>query len=137
MAKYVGGDLLEITCSHPEFGDFTFNPKAGESFTLNKGGIRTNDDSNSVTSNGIIIQQKNNTLWSFEGPVADDIADDSQSEYLNNVTASSELGTWVFSHISGLILTGKGVPVGDITTDTNTAQMTLKIAGSGKLSKIS
>ena len=59
---FVGGDLLEISASHPEFGDRTFYPKAAESFTLNKGGVRTNDDANSVTSNGTIIQQKNNTL---------------------------------------------------------------------------
>ena len=133
---FVGGYLLEISASHPEFGDRTFYPKAAESFTLNKGGVRTNDDANSVTSNGTIIQQKNNTLWSFEGPVAVEFEDD-QDEYLNNITASSELATWVFTHISGAIYTGKGIPVGDLNTDTNTAQQTLKIAGSGKLSKIS
>lgn len=136
MAKYVGGDMLEITCSHPEHGDFRFDPKANESFTLNKGGVRTNDDANSVTSNGTIIQQKNNTLWNAEGPIAVDMEGE-QSDYLNKVTASSELGTWVFTHISGAVYTGKGIPVGDLSEDTNTAQQTLKIAGSGKLSKIS
>jgi len=136
MAKYIGGDLLEVTCSHPEFGDMKFDPKANESWTLNRGGIRTNDDANSVTSNGTIIQQKNNTLWNAEGPIAVDLEGE-QADYLNNVTASSELGTWVFSHISGAVFTGKGIPVGDLNEDTNTAQQTLKIAGSGKLSKIS
>ena len=62
MAKYVGGDFTEVSCSHPEHGDMKFDPKANESWTLNEGGIRTNDDANSVTSNGKIIQQKNNTL---------------------------------------------------------------------------
>ena len=136
MAKYVGGDFTEVSCSHPEHGDMKFDPKANESWTLNEGGIRTNDDANSVTSNGKIIQQKNNTLWNAEGPIAVDLKGE-QSDYLNKVTESSELGTWVFSHISGAIYTGKGIPVGDLNTDTNTAQLTLKVAGSGKLSKIS
>ena len=136
MAKYVGGDFTEVSCSHPEHGDMKFDPKANESWTLNEGGIRTNDDANSVTSNGKIIQQKNNTLWNAEGPIAVDLKGE-QSDYLNKVTESSELGTWVFSHISGSLFTGKGIPVGDLNTDTNTAQLTLKVAGSGKLSKIS
>lgn len=137
MANFIGGDIIEAVCSHPTLGDFRFQAKSNESFTMDKGGIRTNDDANSVTGAGEMIQQMNRVLWSVEGPVAVDMLSDNEIDGVPKLAASPELGTWTFTHISGAIYKGKGKPVGDIQWDTNTAQKTLKVAGGGQLEKIS
>lgn len=137
MANYIGGDIIEAVCNHPTLGDFRFQAKANESFTLDPGGIRNNDDASGVTGAGEMIQQKNRVLWSLEGPVAVDLMSGNEIDNLPKLAESSEAGTWTLTHISGTIFKGKGVPVGDLQIDTNTAQMTLKVAGGGKLEKIS
>lgn len=130
---YVGGDMIEITCNHPTLGSFNFSTKSNESYTVDPGGIRSNDDANSVTGAGIYLDQMNRVRWSFEGPLMVDFKNDTERDALTKLTKSAELGTWTFSHISGAIWRGKGKPVGDITFDTNNAQMTSKIAGGGEL----
>lgn len=137
MANYVGGDIIEITCSHPEAGDFRFSPKANESFTFDTGGIRNDDDSGNITGSGEQILKKNRKLWSLEGPVAIDFKSDYEGDSLRKLHESSEPGIWTITHITGVIWKGKGHPVGDISIDTNTAQATMKVAGSGYLEKIS
>lgn len=134
---YIGGDIIEATCSHPTLGDFRFSPKANESFTLDPGGIRNNDDSSSVTGDGKMILQKNRILWSLEGPVAVDMLSGNEIEGIPNLMESAEEGVWTLTHISGAIYKGTGVPVGDFNVDTNAANSTLKVAGGGKLEKIS
>lgn len=132
----VGGDILEVFCSHSELGDFRFYPKANESYTLDKGGISTSDDENGITGGGDIIQQMNRRRWSFEGPIAVDFAAGITEDAINNLAESPILGTWTISHISGASWVGKGKPVGVPTSDTNTAILTLKVAGSNKLETI-
>ena len=136
MPNYVGGDIIEAVCSHPTLGDFRFSPKANEAFTLDRGGIRNNDDASSITGNGKQIIQKSRVLWSLEGPIAVDFDSDNETDALNKLMESPTEGVWTFTHISGVIWKGTGIPVGDAQTDTLTAQTTLKIAGSGILEKI-
>lgn len=137
MANFIAGDITEAVCDHPTLGNFRFQAKANESFTFDKGGVRTNDDSSSVTGSGEMIQQMNRVLWSIEGPVAVDMISENETQGLPDLAASPELGDWTFTHISGTIYRGKGKPVGDLNWDSNTAQATLKVAGSGTLEKIS
>jgi hypothetical protein len=137
MATYLGGDIIELVCSHPTLGDFRFSPKANESFTLDPGGLRNDDDSGNVTGNGDQIIKKNRMLWSLEGPIAVDFISDYENESLIKLMESTLAGVWTLTHISGTIWKGKGIPVGDYIPDTNTAQVNLKISGSGKLEKIS
>lgn len=136
MPKYTGGDLLEITCNHPTLGNFTFATKSNESYTMDPGGKRSNDDANMITGNGDFIDQVNQVRWSFEGPLMADFASGNEVENLPLLAESSELGTWTFSHISGVVFRGRGKFVGDISIDTNTAQLTAKLAGGGKLEKL-
>lgn len=136
MSNFVGGDTTEIVCNHPTLGDFRFEPKSNESFTSDKGGIRNNDDANAVTASGKSIVQKNRVGWSMEGPIAADIKTGYEEDALNALSESPEDGVWTFSHISGGISKGTGRPVGDIQVDRNTAQLTIKIAGGGKLEEI-
>jgi hypothetical protein len=136
MGNFIAGDVLEIVCSHPTLGDFRFSPKANESFTMDRGGIRNNDDANGITSNGRSIVQKNRFGWFYEGPVAVNLQTNEEVEALDALSASTEDGVWSFSHISGAIHKGKGRPVGDQQADTNNAQLKLKVAGGGQLEKI-
>lgn len=137
MAKYIGGDILELVCKHPTLGEFRFQAKSNESFTLDPGGLRSNDDANAITGSGDIIDQINRVRWSLEGAVAVDPISGNEIENLPKLAESSELGTWTITHISGTIWKGLGKVVGDLNADTNTAQLTLKVAGSGRLEKIS
>ena len=67
MPEFIGGDIEQVTCNHPELGDFTFDTKANESYTLDPGGLRSNDDANMITGSGVYIDQINRVRWSFEG----------------------------------------------------------------------
>lgn len=135
MANYTFGDVDEIVCQHT-LGEFRFNPKSNESFTIDKGGIRANDDANQVTSNGQMMSQMNRVRWSIEGPVAVDTINDVELENVTKLAGHPDLGTWTFSMVNGAVYKGKGRPVGDIQTDSNAGTMTLKIAGGGVLEKI-
>lgn len=132
---FTSGDIRLIRCQHA-LGDFTFSPKSNESYTLDPGGIRINDDANQISSTGRKIYQKNLVAWSFEGPVIVDFITDNEVLNLPKLSESSEEGIWTFEHISGVVYKGKGLPVGDLQVDTNTAIMTLKVSGSGKLEKL-
>lgn len=134
MATYLGGDITEIVAKHPSLGTVRFATKSNESYTMDKGGIRNNDDANQVAANGAGIYQKNRVRWSFEGPVF--VAFGSSDTTPEALSESSEETTWVISHISGVTWQGKGMIVGDLQVDTNTAQMSLKVAGGGQLKEV-
>lgn len=135
MANYTFGDVDEIVCQHT-LGEFRFNPKSNESATIDKGGIRANDDANQLTSNGQMMSQMNRVRWGVECPVAVDMINDVELENVSKLAAHPDLGTWTFSMINGAVYKGKGRPVGDIQMDSNAGTMTLKIAGGGTLEKI-
>lgn len=136
MAKYAGGDLIEITCNHPTLGSFQFATKSNESYTLDPGGNRSNDDANGVTGDGTFIDQVNRVRWSFEGPLMADFSSGNEMDNLPKLAESSELATWTFTHITGVVWRGRGKFVGDIQIDTNTAQLTAKLSGGGKIEKL-
>lgn len=135
MATFIGGDLLDITCTH--LGQtYRYSPKANEGGNIDKGGRRTNDDQSQLTSNAQNIRQINNTRWMLDCPIAIDLSSGYEEDSLNLMSGSPVEGIWVITHISGAIFKGKGSPVGDIQSDSNTATMTLKIAGAGFLETI-
>lgn len=135
---YVGGDIREITYNHEVIGSGTLFCKAGEDGTIDLGGFRVNDDANSVTGDGQMIVQLNNTLGSFETPpIAWDMTDADELNKLTLLTESPINADWTFSVAGGAIFGGKGRPVGDIQGNTNTAQIGLKLAFEGKIKKLS
>lgn len=132
MANFVFGDVDEIMCSHPDLGDLRFSPKANESGTRDKGGIRSNDDASQLTSSGQNMIQLNRVKWSFEVPIAVESNGKTEDE-LNSLAKSPLDGVWTISYLSGLISKGTGRPVGDIQSDSNTGLLTLKLSGGGEL----
>lgn len=134
MANFVFGDCVEITCNH--LGNtYRYSPKANESFNVDKGGVRGNDDMNQITSNGQMMSQLNRARWAIDGPIAVDQISDYELSTLNIMAGSPSLGVWQFAMISGAIYRGTGRPVGDIATDSNAGTLTLKVAGAGILEK--
>jgi hypothetical protein len=134
---FSGGDLLEISYKHPTLGSGVLFPKSSEDGTVDPGGYRSNDDANMITGDGQMIDQVNRVRWSFEGTVGWDMAVQDELDQMRKLSASSVQADWTITHINGTIWGGKGKPVGDIQGNTNTAQMPLKIAGGGQLTKIS
>jgi len=135
MARFLGGDITELVCQHT-LGEFRFATKSNEDFNIDEGGIRVNDDANQVTGNGQAIYQKNRVRWMLEGPIAIDFNAGTEQNALNRLAEHPDEGTWTITHISGTIWKGKGKPVGDLQPSTNTAQMTLKVSGGGKLERL-
>ena len=133
MAIYITGDVIEVVVNHPVLGSYRFSPKANEAFTLDKGGIRTDDDESSVTGGGQGIYKKNMKRWSIEGPAAVDFLSDNEMGGLNALSASPVEGIITITHISGQIYKATGMPVGEQKTDTNTGTVSMKFAGGGNL----
>ena len=127
------GDADEIVCQHP-LGDFRFFPKSGESYTIDTGGVRANDDANQITTSGKMMSQLNTVRGSFEGPMAID-TDGEALENAAKLSAHPENGSWTFSLLNGRVHKMIGRPVGDIQEDTNAGTFTLKVAGE-KMSRL-
>lgn len=130
---FIGGDVLEAVAQNPTLGSFRFSPKANEAFTLNKGGLRNNDDNSGVTGSGQVIRQINRMRWSLDGPCMVDFLSGNGYDDLDALAASLDITTWTISLVSGQIYKGTGFPVGEMPVDTNTAQVTLKVQGGGQL----
>jgi len=126
----IGGDILEITYNHPTLGQGVLLPKSNESFTLDLGGFRSNDDANMIDGGGQMIDQINRVRWSGEGTIAVDELQETQ-ENMTALAGSPQLADWTFTHVNGSVYGGKGKPVGDIQVDKNVNTMTLKISGGG------
>ena len=125
----VGGDILEITYNHPTLGSGILRPKAGEDNSYDLGGIRTNDDANSIDGGGTPIYQKNRVMAMFEVVVANDQNVNEDLEQMIALAADPVEAEWTFSLINGTVYGGTGVPVGDLQGNINQATFTLKVAG--------
>jgi hypothetical protein len=135
---YIGGDITEITYSHPTLGSGTIYCKANEDGTLDPGGFRSNDDANAITGDGKLIDQINRVRGSYESPpIAWDMTDQDELSKLAALAASPVLSNWTINHRNGKIWGGTGKPVGDVTGNTNTALVTLKIAFEGEVRSLS
>lgn len=132
----IAGDMKEIVCTHPTLGTYHFEAKANESYNIDKGGVRVNDDNSNVTGNGKHIKIMNLVGWSVEGPIMVDLKSSYEEDAMIALAASPDPGVWTFSHISGMIRKGTGQPLGDINVDTNNAQLKIKIGGGGILETI-
>jgi hypothetical protein len=127
-----GGDIIEITYNHPTLGSGVFLPKAGEDSTYDLGGIRSADDAQMIDGGGRIMDQLSRARWSFEVVISAGVGDDTQ-EKVTALAGSPETCDWTITNINGKVYAGNGKPVGDLTVNGNTSQMTLKLSGGGVL----
>jgi len=135
--SYTGGDITEITYSHPTVGNGTIYAKSAEDSTIDRGGYIKNDDQNSVSGDGQNIDVMNRKRWRVElGPIAWDITDRDELDKLQQIQNSPLPADWTIAHITGTIWGGKGSPVGDLNATTNNPQIAVILAGGGTLDKI-
>lgn len=125
----VGGDIIEVTVNHPVLGSRVFFPKANEGNTYDTGGIRTEDDADSVAGGGEMIWKKNRKAGFFEVVLANDQNTREDAAFIAQLAAEPAEGDWTFSIINGTVYGGKGIPVGDIQPNINDATFTLKVLG--------
>lgn len=133
MSKYFGGDVQELKVEHPTIGSFTLEPKANEDTESDRGGVRINDDDAQVTSTGSIILSGTRTRPYVQITVA---TNDEITDKLVKWAESAELATITYTLITGDVIRGKAIPVGDIKPSTLNATVQIKLAGSGKFAKI-
>lgn len=136
MGQAIGGDIREITYNHPTLGTGSLKVKAAEDSTFDLGGVRGADDANMVDGSGEVIRQLNNARWSFEGTVTWDANISNELEKLTALAGDPLQADWTVHHLNGTVWGAKGSPVGDLQANGNTATMTLKIAGGGRMKKI-
>lgn len=132
MATFSGGDVVNMTYNHPTIGSGTMFCKSGEDGNYDPGGKRTNDDANSITGSGQMMQSMNNVLASYENTVAWDMKGQNELYILKQLAGSDVMADWTITVINGSVISGKGKPVGDIQGNTNTAEISVKITFEGE-----
>ena len=128
MAQILSGDMSSIVCK--ENGKiYRFEPKANETFNVDIGGIRNNDDANQKGTQGTLLVQKNTFRGKIDGPI---LYSKQSYEDLVKLAESPFEQEWQFSHINGTqyVSVGGGVVVGDIQGDSNAGTIALTIAAS-------
>ena len=126
---FVGGDVIEVSYSHPTLGTGKFYPKAGEDNTYDLGGFRGNDDANMIAGNGESIRQLNRVRGFFECVYANDMNTKQDYEQACALAADPVEATWTFTGQNGVVYTMIGSPVGDIQPNINQATFTMKVMG--------
>jgi hypothetical protein len=132
----IGGDIKEISFSHPTIGSGTLFPKAAEDSTIDLGGYRSADEAQMVDGGGNMIDQITRSRWSVETTISNDTLVKQELEKLVRLAADPVQADWTISHISGAVYGGKGKPVGDLQANFNQATIALKLSGGGSLKKI-
>lgn len=131
----VGGDIIEITFSHPVIGSGILLPKSGESSTYDTGGYRSDDDSNGTDGGGNAIRTMKRVRWSAEATISNDMNTKQEYEKVVKMAGDPQAGTWTLTNINGTVYQGSGFPVGDLKLDTMASTFALKIAGGFNLVK--
>ena len=133
-----GGDIIEVTYNHDTVGSGTIYCKSNEDATVELGGYRSSDDEDMITGNGEFMDQINYKRPSIElPPINWHMTSSDEQQKLSDMAGSAVLGKWTVNHINGTIWGGTGKPVGNIPGNTNQGTLTLKLAFTGKLKKLS
>lgn len=132
----IGGDIIEVTYNHPTIGSGTINVKAAEDSTYETGGLRSNDDDNSITGNGSMIDQMNRVRPFFEVTATWDMLEAQDLEKCVQMAASPVKADWTIENANGTVYGMRGKPVGALQGNGNASTFTLKVAGDGSMKKI-
>lgn len=136
--SFTGSDILEVTFNNAEKGQGTFYCKAGETYSIDLGGIRSTDDTGMVTGSGVIIDQKTVVRSKFTlGPIAWDKTSKDEVAVLVSLAETKVGTTFTVSCIDGAIYQMQnGFPVGDIDGDGYAAGVTVALQGNANAKQI-
>jgi hypothetical protein len=127
-----GADLLELKCSHPDLGDFSFDCKSNEGCPIKGGGYRKNSDANGITGNGKAIFTINATRWSAQPTITARTGDDADV-FLRKLSLSAKEGTWTLAYVDDVVKQAKGSVVDDWELDSNAGTGQLTLEGGGEV----
>lgn len=129
----IGGDIREITYTHPTVGSGSFFPKSDEDGTFKKGGFMAEDDDTGITGAGEAIYKINRNRWSMEVVIRSDMSARGQDlERLQALSDSPQEANWTIEMANGTVYAAIGKPVGSIEHNTNDATLTFKVQGGGQ-----
>lgn len=135
MAR-VFGDITEITCTPDGGTPFRIQCKSKEDHTLDPGGIRVEDDDNSITGAGERFYKAFYMAPSFEFTMVEDNTEDTFKKMVAVLENPASEAEWTVTFLNGVIYKGNGLAVGDLKLNTNAGTVPIKISGSGKWDKI-
>lgn len=124
-----GGDIVEMRFNHPTLGTGVFYPKSGEDSTFEPGGIRNNDDANSIDGSGQPIYTKTRIRGSIEATIRNDQNTDDDINTAIALATSPIPAVWTITVLNNTVWKITGMPVGDLQANIGQATFTLKIAG--------
>jgi len=132
-----GGDIVEITYTHPVLGTGRLDPKGSEDTEIDFGGYLKQDNDDGVRGSGTVLQVMNRKRWSVTVPPVAWDSDPDTMETLQSLTNDPLDSVWTFTFIDGAVYKGSGSIVGDLKGNKNAAAVSsFKIAGGGSLESI-
>lgn len=131
----IGGDIKEITFSHPTLGSGSFFPQSGQNNTIKLGGIQSVDDENLIDGSGEIVETKVRTRGFIEAVVSNDMNTRQDLIKAQQLQGSNVQADYTIAFQNDTVWSCKGAIVGSLEGDTHTTMFTLKIAYS-KIEKI-
>lgn len=133
---YNGVEIVSIGVKHT-VGNVTLFPKAGETATLDVGGLMVEDDTASITASGESIYKFSNKRWKVEvPPIAWDRGTNDTLLTLKGIVESFEEASFTFELADGVIYKGKGRIVGELKGAAYDSNIPLIFSGGGKLEKV-
>lgn len=123
-----GGSIIEITCSHPNLGNYTFFAVQDEDSTYEPGGIQTSEDV-AMSGNGDAVYKQSIIPATFMVPITWDMGSNDSLTQVSKYQADPLPGTWSFTNINGTVHKLTGKPAGVVSANGNTSRMDLKIFG--------
>jgi hypothetical protein len=128
-----GGDIEEITISHPTIGKRSFAVEKGADNTLDLGGYSKEIEMN---GNGTARASLERKPWMIENVSLNIEADNEDLEFLQNVQDSPIDSEFTFSYVVGDVYRGTGSLTGDLKHNTKSSLAAVTISGGGKCEKI-
>jgi len=128
-ASTTGGDLKEIRLNNPDVGQVYLYSKAGESHTINLAGFVTEDDSKNIDSSGTLLNLKTIKSGSYEATIvnAENNPNRMELQKLQGLSNSFNDTTFSATGINGVIYTGVGIVVGELSNDRSKATIAFKM----------
>lgn len=127
-----GGDIKEITYTHPTLGSGVLFAKANEGNKLTPGGLVASDDDGMIDGAGNYIWQMNWQRGSIEALIVNDMNTREDLTKLQAMEGDPVDTEFTVSIVNNTVWSGIGRPVGMLSADINASTVSVKIAANFK-----